>query len=81
MDPKTGFIVSKTVLDREMLINEFGSNSVTFEVVVSDDGLPKLSDSATVTITVNDENDNSPTFSKVRHKLFSTGNAYSSLRI
>ena len=69
VDPKTGFIVSKKVLDREMLINEFGSNSVTFEVVVSDDGLPKLSDSATVTITVNDENDNSPTFSKVSNKF------------
>ena len=65
VDPKTGFIVSRTQLDRELLISELGTDSVTFEVVVSDNGIPKLSDSATVTITILDENDNKPKFSKV----------------
>ena len=64
VDPKTGFIISKTVLDREQLIKEMGSDVLTFEVIVSDNGIPKFSDSATVTVKVFDENDNSPMFSK-----------------
>lgn len=64
VDPKTGFIVSKAALDRELLISELGSDSVTFEVMVEDNGLPKLSDTATITVTILDENDNTPTFSK-----------------
>ena len=64
VDPKTGFIVSNTEIDRERLISELGSDSVTFEVLVSDNGIPKMSDTATVTVTIHDENDNSPEFSK-----------------
>ena len=65
VNPATGFLVSKTRIDREQLINELGSDSVTFEVVVSDNGIPQLSDTATVTVTLKDENDNKPIFSKV----------------
>ena len=64
VDPKTGFIISKTKLDREQLIRDLGSDALTFEVIVSDNGIPKYTDSATVTVTVFDENDNSPKFSK-----------------
>ena len=62
--PKTGFIVSRTELDREMLIRDLGSDSVTLELLVSDNGQPSLTDTATLTITVLDENDNTPVFSK-----------------
>ena len=64
VDPKTGFIISRTKLDREQLIKDFGSDTLAFEVVVSDNGIPKYSDSATVTVRVFDENDNDPKFSK-----------------
>ena len=62
MESKTGFILTKTSLDREQLITELGTDSLTFEVVVTDNGLPKQTDSATVTVQVFDENDNTPAF-------------------
>ena len=64
VDPKTGFIISKAMLDREQLIRDLGSDALTFEVIASDNGIPKFTDSATVTVTVFDKNDNSPEFSK-----------------
>ena len=67
VDPKTGFIVSNAVIDRERLISELGSDSITFEVVVSDNGVPKMSDTTTVRVTVQDENDNMPVFSKANY--------------
>ena len=58
-------MVSRTSLDRELLLSELGTDSVTLEVVVTDNGIPKLSDTATITVTLLDENDSKPTFSKV----------------
>ena len=62
VEAKTGFILTKTSLDREKLITELGTDSISFEVVVTDNGLPKQRDSASVTVQVFDENDNTPTF-------------------
>ena len=62
-------MVSRTSLDRELLLSELGTDSVTLEVVVTDNGIPKLSDTATITVTLLDENDSKPTFSKVRFLL------------
>jgi hypothetical protein len=62
VEPKTGFIFTVASLDREQLIKDLGTDLLTFEVLVSDNGIPKLVDSATVTVAVRDENDNTPTF-------------------
>ena len=65
-------MVSRTSLDRELLLSELGTDSVTLEVVVTDNGIPKLSDTATITVTLLDENDSKPTFSKVSVLSFKT---------
>ncbi|XP_051716060.1 protocadherin Fat 2 [Ctenopharyngodon idella] len=61
IDPKTGVISTLAALDREQKAEHI------IEVMVSDEGAPPLSSTATVIIEVLDENDNSPQFS---HKLF-----------
>ena len=55
-----------------MLLSELGTDSVTLEVIVTDNGIPKLSDTATITVTLLDENDSKPTFSKVSVLSFKT---------
>ena len=62
VEAKTGFILTKTSLDREKLISDLGSDSISFEVIVTDNGLPKRTDTASVTVQVYDENDNTPEF-------------------
>ena len=63
VEPRTGFIFTKQSLDREQLFDDLGTDSISFEVLVSDNGLPvKNQDSATVTVQVFDENDNTPKF-------------------
>ncbi|XP_026136921.1 protocadherin Fat 2-like [Carassius auratus] len=61
IDAKTGVISTLAPLDREQKAEHI------IEVMVSDEGVPPLSSTATVVIEVLDENDNSPQFS---HKLF-----------
>uniref|UniRef100_A0A8C1XZ71 FAT atypical cadherin 2 n=1 Tax=Cyprinus carpio TaxID=7962 RepID=A0A8C1XZ71_CYPCA len=61
IDAKTGVISTRVPLDREQKAEHI------IEVMVSDEGAPPLSSTATVIIEVLDENDNSPQFS---HKLF-----------
>ncbi|XP_055033747.2 protocadherin Fat 2 [Misgurnus anguillicaudatus] len=61
IDAKTGVISTLAALDREQKAEHI------FEVMVSDEGGPSLSSTATVVVEVLDENDNSPQFS---HKLF-----------
>ena len=51
VDPVTGEIA---VLDASALDYESGTTSYTLQVEVSDDGAPALSDTATITIAVND---------------------------
>ncbi|KTG32915.1 hypothetical protein cypCar_00019140 [Cyprinus carpio] len=61
INAKTGVISTRVPLDREQKAEHI------IEVMVSDEGAPPLSSTATVIIEVLDENDNSPQFS---HKLF-----------
>ncbi|KFP39409.1 Cadherin-related family member 2, partial [Chlamydotis macqueenii] len=60
IDPATGEMHSKEPLDREALEDERGQMVVTVEVY--DHGVPQLSTSVNVTITVADLNDNAPMF-------------------
>ena len=61
--PRTGFVVSTASLDREALVEELGTDEIRLDVVVRDGGATRLSATATVTIAVQDENDNEPEFS------------------
>lgn len=56
IDHKTGLIMTMKVLDREAV------SAYYLTVIASDRGIPPLSSSASVTIYVTDENDNSPVF-------------------
>ncbi|KFR17012.1 Cadherin-related family member 2, partial [Opisthocomus hoazin] len=60
IDVTTGEMHSKEPLDREALEDERGQMVVTVEVY--DHGVPQLSTSVNVTITVGDMNDNTPMF-------------------
>ncbi|NXT59269.1 CDHR2 protein, partial [Pluvianellus socialis] len=60
IDEATGEMHSKEPLDREALEDEQGQLVVTVEVY--DHGIPQLSASVNVTITVGDINDNAPVF-------------------
>ncbi|XP_067630827.1 protocadherin-like wing polarity protein stan [Eurosta solidaginis] len=56
VDPRTGWVQTIKQLDREE------QNRFTFQVVAKDGGVPPKSASSTVVITVQDVNDNDPTF-------------------
>ncbi|XP_065195549.1 protocadherin Fat 4-like isoform X1 [Sycon ciliatum] len=56
-DNATGRLTVSNNIDRETLAQ------YTFDVQVHDNGIPRMSDIATITIFVNDLNDNSPVFS------------------
>ncbi len=60
IDKQTGFISSKTLIDRESL----PTASFDLEVIVSDLGLVPQTTSANVLISILDENDNAPLFSQ-----------------
>ncbi|XP_001920058.2 protocadherin Fat 2 [Danio rerio] len=63
IDPRTGFITLRSMLDRE----EITHYSLT--VQAADEGDPPLSSAVQVTVTVSDVNDNPPMFSKINHSL------------
>lgn len=58
VDPNTGIIKANAVFDREI------ESTVTFRVLAVDKGSPKLTGTGTVVLTITDENDNAPVFSK-----------------
>ena len=58
VDESTGSIFSLTSLDRET------QSSYDFEVIATDQGTSQLSSSVTVTISVDDTNDNAPVFAE-----------------
>ncbi|XP_067888834.1 protocadherin-23 [Heterodontus francisci] len=62
-NPKTGIITTTQVLDREVQ-EYFG-----IKVLVRDTGIPSLSDTTTVMMTVLDENDHQPEFMPPLHEL------------
>lgn len=57
VDPRTGWIHTVKSLDREEITR------YTFQVVATDGGVPPRSASSSVVITIQDVNDNDPTFS------------------
>ena len=63
VEESTGWITAKQQIDREV------SNSFFFPVVASDHGVPPLSSSVSVTITVLDANDNDPLFDQKDYKV------------
>ncbi|KFW06015.1 Cadherin-related family member 2, partial [Eurypyga helias] len=65
--PSTGEMHSKEPLDREALEDERGQMVVTVEVY--DHGVPQLSTTVNVTITVGDVNDNAPMFLNHSYKF------------
>jgi len=58
--PTTGVVYLKYPLDRE------SQDNYVIKVVATDHGVPPLSSTTTIHITVTDENDNSPKFEQVR---------------
>eukprot|EP00118_Oscarella_pearsei_P019174 m.202185 g.202185 ORF g.202185 m.202185 type:complete len:4095 (+) comp39606_c0_seq6:120-12404(+) len=61
LDDKSGVIKTTTTLNADV------KKEYTFGVKVTDKGAPSLSSTATVTVTVQDVNDNDPTFNKTRY--------------
>ena len=64
IDPKSGFMTSLHSLDREKLMTDIGQDNFQLTVLVEDNGILRQSDTTTVNIVVEDENDNAPEFSK-----------------
>ena len=53
-DPNNGYLVTLVELDREEIA------SYVVEVLVEDDGQPRLNNTATISLTITDINDNAP---------------------
>lgn len=64
IDPKNGFIKTLRPFDREQLVRSVGVTSITLEVIVEDNGSPKLSDKSSVVVKITDVNDQVPKFSR-----------------
>ncbi|KAL4230321.1 hypothetical protein ACF0H5_010704 [Mactra antiquata] len=64
VNPKTGLITANTSFDRE--------DRAVYEFIVyaTDAGNPPLSSSTTVSVTINDQNDNAPVFDKPRYDYY-----------
>uniref|UniRef100_A0AAQ5XIX5 Cadherin domain-containing protein n=1 Tax=Amphiprion ocellaris TaxID=80972 RepID=A0AAQ5XIX5_AMPOC len=58
VDPNTGKVTTTKILDRESEFVEDGAYKVTIYAV--DDGNPSMTSTATLTIQINDQNDNPP---------------------
>lgn len=63
VDAERGLVLLRQKLDREQAAR------LRFVVFVSDAGVPSLSSSAIVTVTVGDVNDNSPTFDRAAYEV------------
>jgi len=66
IDAATGNIRSMGMIDRESLL----SNSIMFTVIAADGGQPPLSSTADVTVTILDQNDNPPRFSRDQYLIY-----------
>lgn len=66
IDAATGNIRSTGMIDRESLL----SNSIMFTVIAADGGQPPLSSTADVTVTILDQNDNPPRFSRDQYLIY-----------
>ena len=61
---KSGIITSGYKFDREVLMEETGTNELIITVVVTDNGVNPKTNKATVMVSIEDVNDNSPQFTK-----------------
>ena len=65
VDERTGEVRSMEVIDRDTL----QSDSITFTVIASDGGWVPLTTTATVSVTILDQNDNPPRFSQDQYLI------------
>ncbi|XP_030595412.1 cadherin-related family member 2 [Archocentrus centrarchus] len=68
IDPNTGVLRNSVPLDREALDPEL-EGKIVLEVTATDKGTPPLSTNATVTINIQDVNDNAPKFDAPSYKF------------
>lgn len=66
---RSGIMRSLRSFDREELLQTSGKDYLVLEATVTDGGSPSLSDSATIRVYIEDENDNAPVF---RSKSYTT---------
>ena len=64
VNPKSGIVKSLKYFDREALVEKTGSNFISLDAKVTDNGVTRLSDKAEVIIYVTDVNDNAPEFQR-----------------
>ncbi|XP_034036832.1 cadherin-related family member 2 [Thalassophryne amazonica] len=69
IDPNTGMLKNNGELDRESLDPKL-NGKIELIVTATDKGVPALSSNATVTINIDDINDNAPQFDKSSYKFF-----------
>ena len=70
IDVQTGEVTTLTSFDREKLLNQTGQEFIQFEAVAYDNGIPALQDTASISVTILDENDNAPRFSEFVYRAF-----------
>ncbi|XP_034298719.1 cadherin-related family member 2 isoform X1 [Pantherophis guttatus] len=68
INPDTGDVVSKGPLDREAIPVEL-NGKIVVTILVEDLGIPQLNTTVNVTITVEDKNDNAPSFSSSNYEF------------
>ncbi|XP_013925416.1 PREDICTED: cadherin-related family member 2 isoform X2 [Thamnophis sirtalis] len=68
INPETGELISKGPLDREAIPVELNGKIVVM-ILVEDLGIPQLNTTVNVTITVEDKNDNAPSFSSLNYEF------------
>ncbi|XP_026540941.1 cadherin-related family member 2 [Notechis scutatus] len=66
--PDTGELVSKGPLDREAIPVEL-NGKIVVTILIEDLGIPRLNTTVNVTITVEDKNDNAPSFSSSKYEF------------
>ena len=64
IDEKSGFLSTKSPIDREEISKNFGQDFFQLDVTVSDDGAKPRSSTASITIVILDRNDNEPKFTQ-----------------
>ncbi|KAJ8688394.1 hypothetical protein QAD02_024189 [Eretmocerus hayati] len=70
VDPRNGFIRSLRPFDREQLVASTGSNLISLEASVVDNGfITRLRDRVKVSVYVVDVNDNTPQFKRLPYKV------------
>lgn len=69
VDPRNGFVKSLKSFDRESLVVSTGTNYITLEATVTDNGINRLRDRAKINIIIEDVNDNIPQFQRLPYKV------------